>query len=47
MMQESLSEYEIKQRFVGEYDVDEVTFERYLVDFIGMLKQYQILESYE
>lgn len=45
MMQEELSEIEIKERFVNEYEVDEVTFERYLVDFIGMLKQYQILEN--
>jgi len=45
LMQEDLSEKEISKRFVEQYEVDEVTFERYLVDFIGMLKQYQILES--
>lgn len=45
LMKEDMSEREIKRKFVDEYDVDEVTFERYLVDFIGMLKQYQIIEN--
>ncbi len=27
------------------YDVDEATLERYFYDFIGMLKQYNLLEN--
>lgn len=45
LMQEDLSEQQIKETFLKEYEVDEVTFERYFVDFMGMLKQYQILEA--
>jgi hypothetical protein len=31
----------------SQYDVDEVSFEKYFLDFISMLKQFQLIESDE
>ena len=38
---------EISRHFTATYDVEPSVFERYFLDFISMLKQYQIIESYE
>lgn len=36
---------EIKIFVLDRYDVDEATFERYYLDFIGMLKNYQLAKD--
>lgn len=43
LIKEEKSEEEIKQIMTSEYDVDASTFERYLVDFVGMLTHFQIV----
>ncbi|MDX9928997.1 MAG: PqqD family protein [Bacteroidales bacterium] len=38
---------EITDYFISQYDVDREDFERYLVDFTGMLKQFKLVEGDE
>lgn len=44
LLQEEKTEEEIIKKMTAEYDVDETTLERYLVDFIGMLNHFKIVE---
>jgi len=37
------SESEIKKTILSSYDIDAPTFERYFIDFISILKTFQIL----
>lgn len=45
LMKQDKTEEEIRESMTEKFDVDEQTFERYYLDFIGMLKQYQILSE--
>jgi len=46
LKQEKTSE-EISEFFIKTYDVDSTDFEKYYYDFIGMLRQYQLIEEYD
>lgn len=45
MLRKNKNDQEIKDVILGRYDVDESTFERYYIDFIGMLKNYQLAKD--
>ena len=47
MIKENKSDAEITDYITGEYEVDRDDFERYLVDFTGMLKQFRLVEGDE
>jgi hypothetical protein len=47
MLRENKSSTEITDHFTGEYEVDRDDFERYLIDFTGMLKQFRLIEGDE
>jgi len=47
MLGSGKSQEEISGHFTAKYDVETSVFERYFLDFISMLKQYQIVEGYE
>jgi len=47
LLKEGKSETEIKELFLKEYDVDETTFDRSYLDFISMLRYYNLLEDEE
>ena len=36
---------EISETMCGEYEIDPAGFEKYFYDFIGMLRQFQLLEE--
>lgn len=44
LLKQEKSEEEIKDIMTTRYDVDYLSFERYFVDFTGMLKHFQIIE---
>ena len=46
MLREGKGREEIIQDITNEYDVDAHTFERYFQDFMGMLKQMQLVNSH-
>lgn len=45
MLKNNLSDSEIQSRMLERYDVDASTLERYFMDFIGMLKNFQLAED--
>lgn len=45
LIKEGKTESEIKQHFLNNYEVDEGTFDKCLIDFISMLRIYNILED--
>jgi hypothetical protein len=47
LLKESKTTSEITDYFISEYEVDREDFERYLVDFTGMLKQFKLVEGDE
>jgi hypothetical protein len=47
LLKESKTTKEITDYFINEYEVDQEDFERYLVDFTGMLKQFKLVEGDE
>lgn len=47
LLKEGKTEEEIKAMFLNEYDVDETTLDRSLLDFISMLKNYNLIENGE
>jgi hypothetical protein len=46
-LKEGKSRVEITHAMTQSYDVDTMTFERYYYDFLGMLKQMQLMEHDE
>lgn len=44
MLKESKSQEEVSKTITSAYETDESTFEKDFNDFVGMLKQYQIIE---
>ena len=47
LMNEDMSVEEITKFMTDEYDIDKSGFEKYYYDFMGMLKQYSLLEEDE
>ncbi len=47
LMNEDKTDEEISAIITGEYDIDKAGFEKYYYDFLGMLKQYKLLEGDE
>ena len=47
LIKEEKSVKDISQLFVSEFDVDPTDFEKYFYDFVGMLRQYQLIEENE
>jgi hypothetical protein len=47
MLREGKTSADITDYFTREYEVDRDDFERYLVDFTGMLKQFKLVEGDE
>ena len=47
LLKEEKSTDEISDFFVKSYDVESSDFEKYYYDFIGMLRQYQLIEDNE
>jgi len=45
MAKENKNDEEIKQHLLQKYDTDEASLERYYLDFLEMLKQYQLIEN--
>jgi hypothetical protein len=45
MIRQNFSDDSIKNRMLEKYDVDASTFERYYLDFVGMLKNYQLAKD--
>lgn len=45
LLRSNKTDNEIKSFILERYDVDEDTFERYYIDFIGMLKNYQLAKD--
>ncbi|MCX7862633.1 MAG: PqqD family protein [Bacteroidales bacterium] len=43
-LKEGKNEEEIKEHFLNEYDIDETTFSRSYLDFISMLKHFNLIE---
>ena len=47
LLKEGKNEKEIKKEITENYDVDETTFERSFLDFIAMLRLYNMIEEHE
>ena len=47
MARENKSDEEIKQHLLQKYDADEASLEKYYLDFLEMMKQYQLIEDEE
>jgi len=45
LLQEEKSFPEISSTMVGQYEVNGVDFEKYYFDFLGMLRQFRLLED--
>ena len=45
MMKSNVPNEEIKQKIAEKYDVDEVTLEKNLIDFMAMLRHYNLCEE--
>ncbi len=47
LLKDGKNEKEIKKEIMAEYDVDESTFERSFLDFMAMLRLYNMIEEHE
>jgi len=47
LLKEGKSEKEIKKNMIENYDVDETTFDRNYLDFIAMLRLYNMIDENE
>jgi PqqD family protein of HPr-rel-A system len=47
LLKEGKNEKEIKKEIMASYDVDESTFERSFLDFMAMLRLYNMIEDHE
>ena len=45
LLKEGKAPEEISATMCGEYEIDPAGFEKYYYDFIGMLKQFQLIEE--
>lgn len=46
-LKEGKSAEEIARTMMGEYEVDPASFEKYFYDFMGMLRQFQLIDEDE
>lgn len=46
-LKEEKTAEEISGYFIETYDVESTDFEKYFYDFIGMLRQYQLIEDHD
>jgi len=46
-LQEESSLEDITGMITSQYDIDDVSFEKYFLDFVGMLKQFKLIDSDE
>jgi len=46
-MKEGKSAEDIATVITGQYEIDDASFEKYYYDFIGMLRQFQLIEENE
>ena len=46
-MKEGKTPEEISTAMTGQYEIDTASLEKYYYDFIGMLKQFQLIEENE
>ena len=46
-MKDGRSGEEISKAMTGEYEIDAASFEKYYYDFIGMLRQFQLIDEDE
>ena len=47
LLREDKSPEEIATIMTGEYEIDAAGFEKYFYDFLGMLRQFQLIEEDE
>ena len=47
LLKEDKSTEEISDIMTGEYEIDADSFEKYYYDFMGMLRQFQLIEEDE
>ena len=47
LLKQEKSADQISEFFMESYDIDATDFEKYFYDFIGMLRQYQLIEENE
>ena len=47
LLKEGKTPEEIRISMCGKYDIDPASFEKYFYDFMGMLKQFQLMEDEE
>ena len=47
MLKEGKSAEEISGTMTGQYEIDPASFEKYFYDFIGMLRQFQLIDEDE
>lgn len=47
LLKDGKNEKEIKKVIIANYDVDESTFERSFLDFMAMLRLYNMIEEHE
>ena len=47
LLKEDKSPKEISAIMCGEYEIDEASFEKYYYDFMGMLRQFQLIDENE
>ena len=47
LMKDGKTPKEISETMCGEYEIEPASFEKYFYDFIGMLRQFQLIEEDE
>ena len=47
LLKDGKSAEEITKTMTGEYEIDTASFEKYYYDFMGMLRQFQLIEEDE
>ncbi len=45
LMNRGLSKEKITEAIMEEYDTDKLTFERYFIDFVNLLRQFNLIED--
>ncbi len=45
-LQEEISLEDITRKITEQYEIDATSFEKYFLDFVGMLKQFQLIEDH-
>jgi hypothetical protein len=45
LLNQQKTDEEIKEHFLNEYDIDETTYERSFLDFMSMLRYFNLMED--